>query len=275
MKMRLRGFTLIELLIVVAIIAILAAIAVPNFLEAQVRAKVSRVKSDQRSLATAIESYYTDWNRYPNDLSHLLTGHTNTPYCYAHNGAEPAPGLGQHYCIEEALHPLSTPVSYFTNPFLPDPLNNRQMGVSQTMWQSGLNSTHVVRYYVDGGAGPYVPDDIGSTPVFIYTAIPTDAIAQPFIALLLSGSLITLPPPYDTVTPDEASQLIQGRWILVSTGPDGVHTFNQFPDAVSGLVGQICDSTINRFNALYDPSNGTVSRGDVVRTGAGVGIKGM
>jgi prepilin-type N-terminal cleavage/methylation domain-containing protein len=59
---KVRGFTLIELLIVVAIIAILAAIAVPNFLEAQVRAKVSRVKSDQRSLATAIESYTVDWN---------------------------------------------------------------------------------------------------------------------------------------------------------------------------------------------------------------------
>ena len=55
-----RAFTLIELLIVVAIIAILAAIAVPNFLEAQVRAKVSRVKSDMRSLATAIETYRID-----------------------------------------------------------------------------------------------------------------------------------------------------------------------------------------------------------------------
>ena len=62
---RLQGFTLIELLIVVAIIAILAAIAVPNFLEAQTRAKVSRVKADMRSVATAIEAYSIDFNNYP------------------------------------------------------------------------------------------------------------------------------------------------------------------------------------------------------------------
>jgi prepilin-type N-terminal cleavage/methylation domain-containing protein len=59
-----KAFTLIELLIVVAIIAILAAIAVPNFLEAQVRSKVARVRADVRSLATAQEAYYTDWNSY-------------------------------------------------------------------------------------------------------------------------------------------------------------------------------------------------------------------
>ena len=55
-----RGFTLIELLIVVAIIAILAAIAVPNFLEAQTRSKVSRVKSDLRTLNTAFQAYFVD-----------------------------------------------------------------------------------------------------------------------------------------------------------------------------------------------------------------------
>jgi len=60
-----KGFTLIELLIVVAIIAILAAIAVPNFLEAQVRSKISRVRNDLRSLATAIEAYRIDNNTYP------------------------------------------------------------------------------------------------------------------------------------------------------------------------------------------------------------------
>ena len=50
------AFTLIELLIVVAIIAILAAIAVPNFLEAQVRAKVSRARADMQTITTALET---------------------------------------------------------------------------------------------------------------------------------------------------------------------------------------------------------------------------
>ncbi len=49
----------------VAIIAILAAIAVPNFLEAQTRAKYSRVKSDFRAMQTALESYRVDANHYP------------------------------------------------------------------------------------------------------------------------------------------------------------------------------------------------------------------
>ncbi len=77
---RSRAFTLIELLIVVAIIAILAAIAVPNFLEAQVRSKVSRVHSDLRTLATACESYTIDHNRPPLGMVEyaLATGATTT-----------------------------------------------------------------------------------------------------------------------------------------------------------------------------------------------------
>lgn len=60
-----KGFTLIELLIVVAIIGILAAIAIPNFLNAQVRAKVARAQSDLHTLAVAAESYCVDNNCYP------------------------------------------------------------------------------------------------------------------------------------------------------------------------------------------------------------------
>jgi prepilin-type N-terminal cleavage/methylation domain-containing protein len=67
MTRRCFAFTLIELLIVVAIIAILAAIAVPNFLEAQTRAKVSRVRADHRTLAIAMESYAVDFNSYLRD----------------------------------------------------------------------------------------------------------------------------------------------------------------------------------------------------------------
>ena len=60
-----RAFTLIELLIVIGIIAILALIAVPNFLEAQVRAKVARAIADMRTIATGLEAYCVDWGAYP------------------------------------------------------------------------------------------------------------------------------------------------------------------------------------------------------------------
>src|ERR1700755_1894747 len=64
MRRNQKGFTLIELLIVVAIIGILAAIAIPNLLTAMQRAKQKRTMADARTIATAWEARATDINRY-------------------------------------------------------------------------------------------------------------------------------------------------------------------------------------------------------------------
>jgi general secretion pathway protein G len=135
-----KGFTLIELLIVVAIIAILAAIAVPNFLEAQVRSKVSRQLANMRTVTTALESYYVDNNRYPictgfpgvtapvtfsaNETWKIWPGYENTaagvttPIAYVTGAAamEDIFRVGHHFESRLAYQIMFLPTNYYPEP---------------------------------------------------------------------------------------------------------------------------------------------------------------
>lgn len=118
-----RGFSLIELMIVVAIIAILAGILIPNFVNARAQAQTSACESNLRAIATAMELYYADHQRYPDAgtipdalNSTAVTYMSNTPRDPADSGATPArytfsqpTGDGQSYLIAcPGAHATST-----------------------------------------------------------------------------------------------------------------------------------------------------------------------
>jgi prepilin-type N-terminal cleavage/methylation domain-containing protein len=186
-----RAFTLIELLIVVAIIAILAAIAVPNFLEAQTRSKVSRVRADLRTIATSIESYSVDYSRPPYD------GEPG----FAHRG------------WATTMARMTSPVAYMTS--VPaDLFQDEQLADTSLPGETHFVSSR--RHAFDYATAHW--EDIANNP------------AQKA--------------RWDT-------SFGNSRWKLTSAGPD--RTF-MGPGSFFG------------FEARYDPTNGTVSAGDIVRS---------
>ncbi len=197
MKTTLRAFTLIELLIVVAIIAILAAIAVPNFLEAQTRAKVSRVRADVRTVATAMETYKIDNNKYPPMAEYPFPSLTG-----------PWPSLHGQFSSRTPSW-LTTPVSHMTS--LPnDIFVPNQFKAPQEHWNR-----------------------------YIYFNYEEISRMTPGVVTWKGRNEQT------------------GGYFFYSFGPD--KNDNQGAGTMPGLQG-----TYTR----YDASNGTVSRGNIIRTAA-------
>ena len=186
-----QAFTLIELLIVVAIIAILAAIAIPNLLEAQTRAKVSRVKNDLRTYALAIEAYTVDYNRPPYDgePGFVFSGWVN--------------GLSR----------LTSPVAFMTS-------------VTADVFQDGT-----ITQPTRPGHTHFIG---GRTHTFDYsTAYWNDVPNDP------------------VVTADWRRQFGESTWKMTSCGPD---------------LRFINNGSYFGMREFYDPTNGTLSQGDIVRS---------
>ncbi|GAB4321590.1 MAG: hypothetical protein Kow0059_16260 [Candidatus Sumerlaeia bacterium] len=214
-----RGFTLIELLIVVAIIAILAAIAVPNFLEAQTRSKVSRAKADLRTLATALESYAVDNNRYPPDqLCYSQTFGSCSQKAPSGSNLEPFMSYSR----------LTTPVAYIST----IPINVFPNKTDQ-------------------------PGDI-TRGLYRYFGVEWRDLA-----------LLGHP------TWPKTGFL----WTLVSSGPNGKSNLGEYmifgeeffhtTIAATWPTEQIWGGIPFGPAALYDPTNGTISEGDVISAGPG------
>lgn len=91
------GFTLIEIIIVVSIISLIAAIAIPNLLRARITANESVAKTTLNSIGKALEMYYSLNSSYPNAEAALLSPNSNPPYLFTSYDGQTVSGYQYAY----------------------------------------------------------------------------------------------------------------------------------------------------------------------------------
>lgn len=132
----LKGFTLIELLIVIAIILILISIALPNFLEAQARARLARVKGDLRSLVTAVEAFRTERGVLLIDFWDDGTPQSQKRWMEKFGQVGRNPQFTYQF-FEECYYPLTSPAKYIARvPY--DLFNKPKKQVGFSAGETGL-----------------------------------------------------------------------------------------------------------------------------------------
>lgn len=317
------AFTLIELLFVIVIIAVLAAIAVPNFLDAQVRSKIARSQADMAVVAAALRAYHADYNRYPPNAREV------TPFLHAclsvpdvnraslptppgqprlwtnrkppgqtsmHRGFE----YGEDDVIAEFDEPVMMPMDGFppsegaVDPFAPagtgavDPLTPPAAGATTPTLSAAGDAANSLTLADSQPADPLtdeafppvvaVPPGIASSPWWGSSPVVTGypvlddsgyALSALTTPVAYFSRALPLDPFSDLKTPFlyinyidvfGSKNLIhdggkERRYLLLSFGPD---TDQSEPHFVNPLFGPFTP---------YDPTNGTVSIGEVARFG--------
>lgn len=214
-RMTRRGFKMMELLCSIAVIATLAAIGVPNFLEAQVRARVARTHQDMAALSAGLFAYQADWREWPAsrpEVRDALLHFDTAPRLGPHTGPLPPEGRTASNAIASSgfdLHVLTSPVAYTSSILATD---------------SSVSGTH-------GSHTGWMP--------YAY---------------------VRFEDWHPLLTPEQIRDHRQD-WMLLSGGAD---------DPLEGFGGFHPGNLLREPFIAYDPTNGTVSAGDIFMTAKGL-----